>query len=116
MVGFVIDAGHAYFVHRTLQADADAAATAGANELPSAANAVATAQAYSGSPGGKNMRATVPGVSTTTTTKCLTRAPCNPVNAVVVTEHANVPTFFARVLGIDSIGVSATATACSPCE
>ena len=116
MVGLVIDVGHAYFVQRALQSDADAAATAGANELPSAANAVATAQAYSGSEGGKNMRETVPGVSTSAVTRCLTRAPCNPVNALTVTEHTNVSTFFARVVGIDSIGVSASATACSPCE
>jgi hypothetical protein len=116
MLGLVIDVGHAYFVHRALQADADAAATAGANELPSAANAVATAQAYGGSAGGKNVRDNIPGVSTNAATQCLTRAPCNPVNAVVVTEHADVQTFFARVLGINSIGVTARATACSPCE
>ncbi len=116
MVGLVLDVGHAYYVHRALQADADAAATAGANELPSAANAVATAQAYSGSPGGKNVRDNIPGVSTTTTTKCLSQAPCNPVNAVVVKEHTDVSTFFARIVGVDSIGVTASATACSPCE
>ena len=115
-VGLVIDVGHAYFVHRTLQADADAAATAGANDLPSAANALATAQAYGGSVGGKNVRDNIPGVATTATAKCLSQAPCNPVNAIVVSEHADVQTFFARIVGIDSIGVTARATACSPCE
>ena len=116
MTGFVLDVGHAYFVHRTLQADADAAATAAANELPNMGTALSTARAYSGSDGGKNARDNVPGVSTTVTTKCLPQAPCNPVNAVTVRQDAQVKTFFARVVGIDSINVSAKATACSPCS
>jgi Flp pilus assembly protein TadG len=116
MTGFVLDVGHAYFVHRTLQADADAAATAAANDLPSASAAVATAQRYSGSAGGKNERENVPGVATAVSTKCLPQAPCNPVNAVTVRQSADVTTFFARVVGIDSIHVSAKATACSPCS
>jgi hypothetical protein len=115
MTGFVLDVGHAYFVHRTLQADADAAATAGANELPSIGGAVSTARSFSGSNGGKNARDNVPGVSTTVTTTCLPQAPCNPVNAVTVRQQTEVKTFFARVVGIDSISVSAKATACSPC-
>jgi hypothetical protein len=115
MTGFVLDVGHAYWVHRTLQADADAAATAGANELPSIGNAVAYARAYSGSDGNKNARDNLTGVSTTVTTKCLPQAPCNPVNAITVRQQVEVPTFFARVIGIDSISVSAKATACSPC-
>src|SRR4051794_33163153 len=115
MTGFVLDVGHAYFVHRTLQADADAAATAGANELPSIGGAVSTARSFSGSNGGKNARDNVPGVSTTVTTTCLPQAPCNPVNAVTVRQQTEVKTFFARVVGIDSINISAKATACSPC-
>src|SRR3954469_9623997 len=116
MTGFVLDVGHAYYVHRTLQADADAAATAGANELPSIGNAVSTARTFSGSDGGKNARDNVPGVSTTVTTACLPTAPCNPVNAVTVRQQTDVSTFFARVVGVDSISVTARATACSPCE
>jgi Flp pilus assembly protein TadG len=116
MTGFVLDVGHAYFVHRTLQADADAAATAAANDLPSISTAVATAHRYSGSAGGKNERASLPNVSTTVTTRCLPQAPCNPVNAVTVRQSTEVQTFFARVVGIDSINVSAKATACSPCS
>ena len=116
MTGLVLDLGHAYFVHRALQADADAAATAGANELPSIGNVVATARDFSGSSGGKNERDNIPGVATTVSTKCLPQAPCNPVNAVTVRQSTNVKTFFARVIGIDSIRVSASATACSPCS
>ena len=116
MTGLVIDLGHAYFVKRALQASADAAATAGATELPDAAAATATAHRYSGSRGGKNERPNVPGVATSVTAKCLSRAPCNPVNALVVRQSADVKTLFARVLGINSLAVSARATACSPCS
>ena len=53
----------------------------------------------------------------TVSTKCLATAPgCSPANAVVVSESAAVPTVFAKVLGINSFTVHATATACSPCS
>ena len=45
MAGFAIDVGHAYLVQRQLQAAADAAALAGALELPDVA-AAQTANAY----------------------------------------------------------------------
>lgn len=115
LTAFVVDVGHAYFVQRSLQASADAAATAGARELPSPGDAVRAAREYSGSRGGKNERGNVPGVTTTVTPKCISIAPCHPVNAVSVTQTAKVKTLFARVLGIDSFTVKARATACSPC-
>ncbi len=116
LAGLVVDVGHAFFVKRSLQAAADAAATAGASELPDPGAATATAQAYGGSSGGANERNNIPGVQTSVSTKCLSIAPCHPVNAVVVEQSTKVNTFFARVLGIDSIDVSARATACSPCS
>lgn len=116
LAGLVVDVGHAFFVKRSLQAAADAAATAGASELPDPGAATATAQAYSGSSGGANERDNISGVQTTVSTKCLSIAPCHPVNAVVVEQSTKVNTFFARVLGIDSFDVSARATACSPCS
>ena len=39
----------------------------------------------------------------------------DPANAVVAEESAQVPTFFARVLGVSSFNVKAKATACSYC-
>ena len=116
MAAFVVDIGYAYYVQRQLQASADAAATAGATNLPDASAAVSAAQQYSGSAGGKNTGNTPPGVTTTVTTKCLTIAPCRPVNAVVVEQTTQVKTFFARVIGIDTLNVRAKATACSPCS
>ena len=54
-------------------------------------------------------------MTTSVTTKCVSIAPCNPVNAIVVEETTTVSTRFARVLGVDEMEVTARATACSPC-
>jgi hypothetical protein len=117
MAAFVIDVGYAYYAHRSLQASADAAALAGAQELPDPGRAVAMAEEYGAEPGKKNYRDNVPNVTTSVTTKCIQSVPgCEPVNAVVVTERAaKVPTFFAKILGIDSFDVKVRSTACSPC-
>ena len=119
LLGFaalVIDVGYAYYAHRQLQASADAAALAGAQELPDQARAVAVAQEYSSSAGAKNEHHDIPDVATTVETKCINSIPgCDPVNAVVVMEKAPTKTFFAGILGIDSFKISAKATACSPC-
>jgi Putative Flp pilus-assembly TadE/G-like/von Willebrand factor type A domain len=117
LVGLAIDVGYAYYSQRSLQASADAAALAGASALPNPGAAAAVANSYSGSDGAKNSRSNVPGVTTSVTTKCVSLAPrCAPANAIVVSQTANVPTIFARVLGIDSFTVHARATACWPCS
>jgi Flp pilus assembly protein TadG len=116
MAALVIDVGYAYYAHRSLQASADAAALAGAQELPDATEAEAVAREYSASAGAKNERGDINDVVTTVTTKCLTSVPgCDPVNAVVVMEKAPTKTFFAGLLGIDTFKVTARSTACSPC-
>ena len=116
MAAFVIDIGYVYYTHRSLQASADAAALAGAQELPDPTQAVAVARQYTAESGAKNARADVNGVTTTITTKCITSIPgCDPVNAVVVVEKAPTKTFFAGVLGINAFNIKATSTACSPC-
>src|SRR5262245_9881679 len=102
MAALVVDVGYAYYVKRQLQASADAAALAGAQSLPDPATASATAFAYGGGDGGKNENATVPPVTTKVTTKCVSVAPCNPVNAIVVEQSAVVPTRFAKLLGLDA--------------
>jgi hypothetical protein len=117
MAAMVVDVGYAYYAHRSLQASADAAALAGAQELPDGSKATQIAKQYGGEPGQKNYRDNVPNVTTTVTTKCIQSVPgCAPVNAVVVTERAaKVPTIFAKVLGIDDFTISVKSTACSPC-
>jgi hypothetical protein len=112
----VIDIGYAYYTHRSLQASADAAALAGAQELPDPSKAQTVARQYSAAAGSKNERDNIPAVSTSVSTKCLSSVPgCDPVNAIVVSETTEVETKFARVLGIDTFTVTAKATACSPC-
>ncbi len=109
----VIDVGYAYYAHRSLQSSADAAALAGAQELPDIARAQSTATTYGGAAGAKNAHGNIPGVSTTVTTKCIASVgSCSPVNAIVVTEKAaNVPTIFAKLIGVDHFSISAKATA-----
>lgn len=118
MIALVADMGHAMAVKRQLQASADAAALAGAQALPdSSYSAVATS--YSAASGGKNAYSSLSGVTTTVTGKCLTTitswgipcvAPTN-YNAVIVTETITVPTWFAGVIGVQNMALSATSTA-----
>jgi Flp pilus assembly protein TadG len=124
--GLVIDVGNVYRVQQALQASTDAAAAAGAGQLtvtypPNTANAVNQAKAFGSATGGKNAIAGVPasGVTETIGTSCVgsnPNLPCNNANTVAVTQSAQVPTYFLRVLGFNTIGVSASAKACSPCN
>ena len=115
MIGIVIDIGYAYKTQRDLQAAADAAALAGAQQLPDSTAAKTTATQYGASSAGGNKITKVP-VTETITTSCISSIPgCNPVNSVAVTETADVPTFFAKVFGLNSFSVHVKATACSPC-
>ena len=112
----VTDVGYAYYVQRSMQASADAAALAGAQDLPNTAAALTSAQSYSGAAAAKNATANIDNVAATVSTRCVSIAPCNPSNAIVVDETTSVPTKFARVLGIDSFTVHVRSTACSPCS
>ncbi len=107
----VVDVGRAYVVKRHLQASVDAAALAGAQSLPDVNAATAAANSYSGKAGAKNDATNLPDVLTSVTTKCLSADPCSPVNAIVVDETTISPTFFAKILGINSFTIHARATA-----
>ena len=116
---FAIDVGYAYYAKRQLQAAADAAALAGAQDLPTAATAITTATAYANA----NKPANVSSVSFEYQTKCTAVASagigCNATtnpNALVVTAEASTSTWFARLFGINSFDVTAKANACSPCS
>ena len=126
---FVTDIGFAYYSYQQLIATTDAAALAGGAAIP-AATAQNTAYQYSGDAalGGSstyntryNMNITgvvvTLGCISTTTYPNLGLPPCiaygsqAAANAIRVKETATVPTFFAKVIGINSINISATATA-----
>ncbi|HZR96693.1 MAG TPA: pilus assembly protein TadG-related protein [Gaiellaceae bacterium] len=116
MCALVIDLGYLYWNQRNLQASADAAALAGAMELPDSGNALLVARQYGTGAAGKNHDSRIANVTETVQTKCLTSIPgCSPVNAVQVDEEATVDTFFMRVFGSRFATVHVRATACSPC-
>ena len=115
MLGLVIDDAQAYRARVALRASTDAAALAGAANLPNTATASSAAYAYGA--GGKNPMPNVPTVATSVSTTCVANFPgCRPANTVSVTQSADVPTTFLGLIGIKSIHVSATASACSPCD
>jgi Putative Flp pilus-assembly TadE/G-like len=116
MCALVIDLGYLYWNQRSLQASADAAALAGAMQLPDAASSVSVAKQFGTGAGAKNSDSRLKSVTETVTTKCLVSVPgCDPVNAVVVNEDATVSTFFMQVFGLNLANVHVRATACSPC-
>jgi Putative Flp pilus-assembly TadE/G-like len=123
MVGFVVDVGDFYYSYHELQASSDAAALAGGSALPGA-TAAAVATSYSSVAGGKNVYANLPNVTMApgypqvvclTTLENLTpTVPCLPPaggNAIVVKQIATVQMYFATIVGIHTMTITATATA-----
>jgi hypothetical protein len=114
ITALVLDVGHAMVVKRHLQASVDAAALAGAQQLPDGTLATSMAQAYGpdSSAGAKNgvAGASAAAISIGCLASDETCVASRP-DAVAVTASASVPTSFARVLGIDSIDVHASSTA-----
>lgn len=118
IAGFVIDLGHAMVCERALQSSTNAAAMAAALQLPNSTFST-SAHAYGSESGQANASASLPGVAMTVTGYCSTTVKSWGVqclgpsgdNAVVVTQTSAIPTTFARVLGIPTVNISATATA-----
>jgi len=115
----VVDLGNAYYSQRALQASADAAALAGAQDInaPVAGTAKITASSYSAATGGKNTIGNL-SVTMSSTLKCLTStgvscSGSDNANAIVVNETATVPTIFAKAFGLTTIPIAATSTASS---
>lgn len=122
LTGFALDVGHAYLVQRQLQAATDAAALAGALELPDSTLAKQVASDYGPEPSKRNTLRSNDNAAISVQTKCVTAIPtgCTPanggVNAISVDATSDVSTVFAKILGVDSFRVKARATACSPCS
>jgi Flp pilus assembly protein TadG len=120
--GFAIDVGHAYLVQRQLQSATDAAALAGALDLPVSAQAIQTAKDYGPEPTKRNTLHSNDNATIDVQTKCVTAivTGCTPangqVNSITVKSTSVVKTVFAKVIGFDSFTVKANATACSPCS
>jgi len=100
MIALVVDLGYLYWNQRALQSSADAAALAGAMELPDRAKAEAVAKNYGTGIPAKNHDTRMVSVDEWVTSRCLVSIPgCNPVNAVSVEEEGHVDTFFMRLFG-----------------
>jgi Flp pilus assembly protein TadG len=101
MAGLVVDVGSWYRSQRELQADADAAALAGAQELPDdTSTAGAQAQNYAS----KNGFSLAPGAISYSGVAV-------PNDSITVKVKRPAPTFFSKVFGINSVDVDVKATA-----
>jgi len=124
MSALVLDVGHAFFCSRELQAAVDSAALAGALNLKASSPSAIVAQ-YGAESGGFNSRAnlSINGANSVTMVAgypkyaCLgaptTQAACQgpySANAIQVKEQAIVPTFFAKIFGINQMTITATST------
>jgi Flp pilus assembly protein TadG len=122
MCGFVIDLGHAMLVNRQLQMTTNAAALAGAQDLPST-NYQTFAKTYSSNVSTDDNYSSLnqSGVSTTVAGYCSATVTslgidCQTIggtsmNALTVTQTVTIPTFFIGVLGIESVTLTAKASA-----
>ncbi len=122
MCGFVVDLGHAMLVNRQLQMTTNAAALAGADDLPNT-NYQTYAKTYSSNVSTDNNYVSVnlSGVSTQVTGYCSASVTswgidcqsvgATNVNAVTVTQSVTIPTYFISVLGIDSVTLTSVASA-----
>jgi Flp pilus assembly protein TadG len=116
---FSVDVGYAYFAKRQLQSATDAAALAGAQDLPNGTTAIATATSY----GLANSPVNLPAFTFTYQLKCTATAivatgctaSVNP-NELLVSATATTDTWFAGLFGVKHFNVTAHANACSPCS
>lgn len=116
-----VDIGKALIIRKSMQSATDSAALSGAGTLAAVGSdaAVANAREYGAQSGGKNeFTGGIPVTMGAGYPKavCLTSigVSCMSVplaNAVVVQQHAVVPTYFTSLIGISSITVTTTSTA-----
>ena len=101
MAALAIDAGSWYQTKRSLQADADAAALAGASQLPTGwSTAQAAAQAQYAKNGDSSDTVTYQNTNNLTTN-----------DTVTVTATRSNPSFFAKLFGINNASITATSKA-----
>jgi hypothetical protein len=125
MLALVIDVGHAYLIHRELQASCDAAALAGATSIPYStlkSDVQTVASNYSSVSSGYNAYKNLAGVTMVSgypQVKCLTSMQKQgiscvgnvPYNAVQVKQIVTVNTYFGWLVGHPTISIGASATA-----
>ncbi|MGI4755595.1 MAG: pilus assembly protein TadG-related protein [Janthinobacterium lividum] len=121
MAGLVFDLGRSLVAHRKLQDSTDAAALAGGSALPDT-SAVSVATQYSALAGNLNASSWLNGVTmvsgypkvlclNTLTAQGMACASPDNGNALQVKQQINFPMTFLKLIGINSITMSAQATA-----
>jgi hypothetical protein len=120
--GFVVDMGHAMVVNRQLQMSTNAAALAGAEAIPNSDFSTIATNYSSNTSSDKNYsNMDISGVSTTVTGYCSSTVTSwgvncvtvgsSSINALTVTQSVTIPTYFIRILGIDSVTLTSQASA-----
>jgi Flp pilus assembly protein TadG len=118
IAAFSIDVGYAYYAKRQLQSATDASALAGAQDLPNAATAIATATSYATANTPSNLSFNFTYQVTCTNTAVVAtgcNATVNP-NQLTVRATGLTNTWFARIFGLNHFDLTAHANACSPCS
>jgi len=110
--GLVMDIGRAYYVQRSLQSSVDAAALAGAAQLPDPTKATAVARQYGATSGGANYNSRLPAVAESVTAVCNSSVPgCQPDNQLTVSDSVQSPTSFLKLFGLHNFTIKVKATA-----
>jgi Flp pilus assembly protein TadG len=120
-MGLVIDFGRTYIAFRQLQTSTDAAALAGAGQLPNA-TATTVASTYSGLSGSKNGYSNLSGVTMVTgypKVECLTTLTNEGIacvapedgNALFVKQQVTIPLYIGALFGTPTVTLTATAAA-----
>ena len=118
LAAFSVDVGYAYYAKRQLQSATDAAALAGAQDLPNAVTAVATATSYAAANTPSNLSFTFTYTTSCTATAIIATgcAPAVNPNQLRVDGAVSTNTWFAKIFGINHFDVTTHANACSPCS
>jgi Flp pilus assembly protein TadG len=118
LAAFSVDVGYAYYAKRQLQSATDAAALAGAQDLPNAVTAVATASSYAAANTPSNLSFTFTYTTSCTATSIIATgcAPAVNPNQLRVDGAVSTNTWFAKIFGINHFDVTTHANACSPCS
>jgi len=130
MAAITVDLAHIYISYNQLVSATNAAALAGGAAIPNATGptAVTIAQNFSAYPGGLNTTANLQHVSFSAGTGCVpslsypnlgvppcviypNSCPNTACNSIQVSSSGYVPTFFAKIFGVNYVQVSATAVA-----
>ncbi len=118
-----MEVGHSYYAYEKLKASTNDAALAGAAGMPNTTTAAANVTAYSSMATDKNATGLLQNVSVKTTFLCLSAVTnmgsicvtpsgtAGGYNSLSVTQTAQVPLWFGKLVGVSSFNISATSTA-----